>query len=78
MLRNFRTVRLIFPKIAQKVAQNFKEKSHESSRRGKKFPRNYRAKRRGGGGRIPALLGLKTRISHRPQPEYTQEKSSVG
>ena len=36
MLRNFRTVRPIFPKIAPKVAQNLKEKSHESSRREKK------------------------------------------
>ena len=48
MLRNFGTVRPIFPKIAPKVAQDFKEKSHESLRRGKKYPRNYRAKRRGG------------------------------
>ena len=53
MLRNFRTIRLIFPKIAAKVAQNLKEKSHERSRRGKKFLRNYRAKRRGGGGFRP-------------------------
>ena len=52
MLRNFGTVRPIFPKIAPKVAQDLKEKSHESSRREKKFPQNYRAKRRGGG-RIP-------------------------
>ena len=52
MLRNFGTVRPIFPKIAPKFAQDLKEKSHESSRRGKFFPRNYRAKRRGGG-RIP-------------------------
>ena len=62
MLRNFRTVRPIFPKIAPKVAQNLKEKSLESSRRGNFFPRNYRAKRRGGG-RIPppppAHLGLR-------------------
>ena len=60
MLRNFRTVRPIFPKIAPKVVQNLKEKSHESSRRGKKNSRNYRAKRRGGGGfrPPPALLGL--------------------
>ena len=61
MLRNFRTIRPIFPKIAPKVAQNLKEKSHESSRRGKKFLRNYRAKRRGGGADSappPALLGL--------------------
>ena len=65
MLRNFGTVRPIFTKIAPKVAQDLKEKSHESSRRGGIFPRNYRAKRRGGGGGIrpsppppPALLGL--------------------
>ena len=30
MLRNLRTVRPIFPKIAPKVAQDFKEESHES------------------------------------------------
>ena len=60
MLRNFGTVRPIFLKIAAKVAQDFKEKSHESSRRGKKFPRNYRAKHRGGAdSALPALLGLK-------------------
>ena len=53
ILRNFRTIRPIFPKIAPKVAQNLKEKSHESSRRGKNFLRNYRAKRRGGGGFRP-------------------------
>ena len=53
MLRNFRTIRPIFPKIAPKVAQNLKEKSHESSRREKKILRNYRAKRRGGGGFRP-------------------------
>ena len=62
MLRNCGTVRPIFPKIAPKVAQDLKEKSHESSWRGTKFPRNYRAKRRGGGGfrppPPPALLGL--------------------
>ena len=53
MLCNFRTIRPIFSKIAPKVAQNLKEKSHESSRRGKKHLRNYRAKRRGGGGFRP-------------------------
>ena len=61
MLRNLRTVRPIFPKIAPKVVQDFKEKSHESLRRGKKFPRNYRAKRRGGADSAPpppVLLGL--------------------
>ena len=46
MLRNFGTICPIFPKMVPKVAQDFKEKSHESSRCGKKFPRNYRAKRR--------------------------------
>ena len=40
MLCNFGTVRPIFPKLEPKVAQDFKEKSHESSRRGKKFPQN--------------------------------------
>ena len=53
MLRYFRTVRPIFPKIAPKVAQDFKEKSHESSRREKKNPRNYRAKCRGGADSTP-------------------------
>ena len=56
MLRNLRTVRPIFPKIAPKVAQDFKEKSHESLRRGKKFPQNYRAKRRGGADSAPPVL----------------------
>ena len=50
MLRNFRTVRPIFPKIAPKVAQNFKEKSHESSRRGKKKIREIIARNVEGGG----------------------------
>ena len=65
MLRNFRTICPIFPKIVPKVAQNLKEKSHESSRCGKKFLWNYRAKSRGGGADSapppppPALLGLK-------------------
>ena len=57
MLRNFWTIRPIFPKIAPKVAQNLKEKSHESSRRGKKILWNYRAKRRGGGGFRPPPPG---------------------
>ena len=48
MLLNFGTVRPIFTKIASKVAQDSKEKSRESAVRGKKIPRNYRAKRRGG------------------------------
>ena len=38
MLRNFGTVRPIFPKITPKVAQNFKEKSHESTRREGRIP----------------------------------------
>ena len=67
MLRNFGMVRPIFPKIAPKVVQDFKEKTHESSRRGKNFLRNYPAKRRGGGGfrpppPPPALLGLRNVI----------------
>ena len=53
MLLNFGTVWPIFPKIAPKVAQDLKEKSHESSRRGNFFPRNYRAKRRGGADSAP-------------------------
>ena len=53
MLRNLRTVRPIFPKIAPKVAQDFKEKSHESLQRGEKIPRNYHAKRRGGADSAP-------------------------
>ena len=36
ILCNLRAVRPIFPKIAAKVAQDFKEKSHESLRRGEK------------------------------------------
>ena len=52
MLRNFRTVRPIFPKIAPKVAQNFKEKSHESSRAEKNF-REIIARNVEGGGFRP-------------------------
>ena len=63
-LRNFRTVRLIFTKIASKVAQDSKEKSHESAARGKKILRNYRAKRQGGVDSTPppVWLGLSTCI----------------
>ena len=53
MLRNFGTVRPIFTKIAPKVAQDLKEKSHESSWRGKKFPRNIARNVEGGGGFRP-------------------------
>ena len=66
MLRNLRTVRLIFPKIAPKVAQDFKEKSHESLRREKKIPQNYRVKRRGGGGAESAPPGLLRLTLSRP------------
>ena len=53
MLRNFETVRPI--KTASKVAQDLKEKSHESLRNEKKkYPWNLR----GGGFRPPAFLGL--------------------
>ena len=51
MLRNLRTIRPIFPKIAPKVAQDLKEKSRESSRR-EKFFREIIA-RNVEGGRIP-------------------------
>ena len=37
MLRNLGTVRPIFTKIASKVAQDSKEKSHKSAVRGKKI-----------------------------------------
>ena len=62
MLRNLRTVRPIFPKIAPKVAQDFKEKSHESLRRGKKNTAKLSRKTSRGGGRPapPVLLGLKS------------------
>ena len=60
MLRNFGTVHPIFPKIASIVAQDSKEKSRESAVRGKKIPRNYRVKRRGGGGGW--ILGLKLNL----------------
>ena len=50
MLRNLRTVRPIFPKIVPKVAQDFKEKSHESLRRGKKFREIIAQNVEGGGG----------------------------
>ena len=59
MLRNLRTVRLIFPKIAAKVAQDFKEKSHESLRREFFSPETI-ARNVEGGFRPPppGLLGL--------------------
>ena len=60
MLRNFGTVRPIFPKIAPKVAQDFKEKSRESSRREKQMSTKLSRETSRGGGRPhpPALLGL--------------------
>ena len=81
MLRNFQTVRPIFPKIAAKVVQDFKEKSHESSRRGKKIPRNYRAKCRGGGFRPPpppppALLGL-SEGGYTVEPRYNEVLGTI-
>ena len=58
MLRNFGTVRPIFPKIAPKVAQDLKEKRHESSWRGKKFSTKLsRETSRGGGGGFLPLTG---------------------
>ena len=56
MLRNFGTVRPIFPKIAAKVAQDLKEKSHESSRRGKNFSTKL-SRETSRGGRIPPPPG---------------------
>ena len=55
MLRNLRTVCLIFPKIAPKVAQDFKEKSHESLRREKKNSAKLSRETSRGGGRIPRI-----------------------
>ena len=83
MLRNFWTVRPIFLKIAAKVAQDFKEKSHESSRRAKKFPQNYRAKCRGGGGFPPPppppdLLGLIQPMSTEHSPDLLELQSDLG
>ena len=57
MLRNFRTVRPIFSKIAPKVAQVFKEKVMQARGAKKKTFREIIA-RNVEGGRIPALLGL--------------------
>ena len=50
-LRNFGTVRPIFPKMAPKVAQDFKEKIHESlgARKKKKSTKLSRETSRGGG-----------------------------
>ena len=42
-------VRPIFSKIVSKVAQDLKEKSHESAEREKKIWRNHREKCGGGG-----------------------------
>ena len=64
MLRNSETVRPIFSKIVSKVAQDLKEKSHQSAVRGKKILRNYREKCGGGGllGPPPSLLRVKETI----------------
>ena len=67
MLRNFGTVRPIFPKIAPKVAQDLKEKSNESSRCGIFF-HEITARNVEGGGADSApppqsLLGLRNRLS---------------
>ena len=61
MLRNFRTVRPIFPKIASKVAQTSKKKVMKARVAKKKFREIIARNVEGGGGRIPppALLGLK-------------------
>ena len=63
MLRNFGTVGLIYLKIAPKVAQDFKEKSHKSSRCGEKTFHKIIAQNIEGGAAPPppppALLGLK-------------------
>ena len=53
MLRNFGTVRPIFLKIAAKVVQDFNEKVMKARGAEKKFPQNYRAKRRGGSDSAP-------------------------
>ena len=60
-LHNFGTVCPIYTKIVSTVAQDSKEKSRESAVRGKKCPRKYRAKHRGGveSPPPPVLLGLK-------------------
>ena len=65
MLRNFGTVRPIFPKIAPKVAQSFKEKSNESSRRENKFPPALLGLRQGvGGGGGKGRTGGRQKYSH--------------
>ena len=66
MLHNLRTVRPIFPKIAPKVAQDFKEKSHESLRRWKKISAKLsRETSRGGADSAP------------PPPPSLQTRASV-
>ena len=65
MLRNSRTVRPIFPKIAPKVnAKTSKKNVIESLRHGKKFPRNYHAKRRGGTDSAPPRSPFRVKILH--------------
>ena len=59
-------------KIAPKVAQDSKEKSRKSAVRGEKIPRNYRAKRRGGGGfhPPPGLIRVKAASSFLTKQNY--------
>ena len=67
MLRNFGTVSQIFPKIAPKVAQNCKEKSHESSLLKKKKIREIIAQNVEGGGFRPPTPGP-FRVKNRFRP----------
>ena len=80
MLRNFGTVRPIFTKIASKVGQDLKEKSHKSSQRKTKWLRETSRVGGGGGGgegvdsAPPAWLGLSPVPIFNPlktSPEYT-------
>ena len=76
MLRNSETVRPIFSKIVSKVAQDLKEKSHQSAVRWGKIWRNYREKC-GGGGPFrppPVFLGLRARDGYRSQTTYRDKQ----
>ena len=77
--RGFVTVRTVTANLVSKDARDFKEKSHETARRDLLVLRTYRAKRLGGGFRLPpppAFLGLIRALTLKFVPLGTAEQGS--